>query len=121
MVTSPSPLDTLPPTDRTGFKIRLVMLAVLFGYLVFAAVFGLVVIRLVYRRRNQKLFLWRLVQREKGRYIVGNQQLLEPIFTIITAAVFIAHLAIDGNWQFARGSYAVVAPMRLTTWIVLFV
>ncbi|GAA6002457.1 hypothetical protein JCM10207_001132 [Rhodosporidiobolus poonsookiae] len=114
-------LLTRKPPDPTGFKVRLTVLCCVLDYLIIAAIAALVITVVDYRRRRKSLFLWRLVSRERGRYIVGNQQLLEPILTIITAAVFLAHTIVDWQWTFGHGSWVHVNPMRLATWTVLFV
>lgn len=58
--------------DSRGFKIRLVVLFCLLGYLILGAAAYLVLAVVDSRRRKKELFLWKLVRRKKGRYIVGK-------------------------------------------------
>ncbi|GAA5901499.1 hypothetical protein JCM6882_006297 [Rhodosporidiobolus microsporus] len=109
------------PSDIVGFDARLIILCILLVYLIVAAIVSLVVTLADYRRRGKQGFLWKLVRRERGRYIVGNQQLLEPILTIAVAIVFLAHTIVDWRWTFGHGTYATIAPLRLATWSILFV
>ncbi|GAA5835621.1 hypothetical protein JCM11251_002979 [Rhodosporidiobolus azoricus] len=109
------------PGNGSAFDARLIVLSILFVYLTAAAIVSLVLTLVDYRRRGKSVFLWKLVLKERGRYIVGNQQLLEPILTIVVAAIFLAHTVVDWLWTFGKGSYAVVAPLRLATWSTLFV
>ncbi|BGP16047.1 hypothetical protein JCM10213_006817 [Rhodosporidiobolus nylandii] len=109
------------PESTGAFEARLVVLTVLLGYLVAVALAGLILTVVDSRRRKKPLFLWRLVRRQQGKYIVGSQQLLEPILTIIAAAIYIAHVVVEWRWVFGTGSYAIVAPLRLATWAALFV
>ncbi|GAA5857530.1 hypothetical protein JCM8547_009324 [Rhodosporidiobolus lusitaniae] len=109
-----------PPDDPNGFRARLIVLLVLLSFLVFGGFASLALTVVDYRRRGKEFFLWRRVQRERGKYIVGNQQLLEPILTIVSGSIFLSHTIVDWRWAFGHGSYAVVAPIRLVTWTVLF-
>jgi hypothetical protein len=60
------------PLDLTGFKARLIVLFCLLAYLVLCAGAYLAVAVVDSRRRQKRLFLWKMVRREKGRYIVGK-------------------------------------------------
>ncbi|GAA6027345.1 hypothetical protein JCM8097_002612 [Rhodosporidiobolus ruineniae] len=108
------------PPSHEAYEDRLIVLDVLLGYLLVVAVVGLVTTIVDSRRRKKDLFLWRVVKRERGRFIVGNQRLLEPILTIIVSAILLAHVAVEHRWVHEKGSYSSVASLRLATWIAVF-
>lgn len=55
-----------------GFTIRQSVLCALLGYTILVAAVNVFVVVRDGRRRGKKLFLWRLLARERGRYIVGK-------------------------------------------------
>ncbi|POY70711.1 hypothetical protein BMF94_6295 [Rhodotorula taiwanensis] len=75
-----------------GFTARLAVLWALcaYGLIMSMVYFGVLVIE--YRQRKKTIWLWRLVRRSNGRYIVGNQHALFAIFSLITCAVMIGYL-----------------------------
>ncbi|GAA5946101.1 hypothetical protein JCM3775_005532 [Rhodotorula graminis] len=81
----------LSPTPTPGFATRLYVLWALAGYGIVISVVYLCTMNIEYRRREKRFWLWRLVMRPNGRYIVGNQHALFAILTFISCAVAIGY------------------------------
>lgn len=64
--------DSLIRTVDTGFIIRQSILCALLGYTLIVAGANVFVVVRDGRKRGKKFFLWRLLARERGRYIVGK-------------------------------------------------
>ncbi|GAA5888404.1 hypothetical protein JCM6882_008609 [Rhodosporidiobolus microsporus] len=79
----------LNPTASDGFKARLLVLFALMGYAIVLSFAYLTVMAIDYRRRKKRFWLWRLVTRPNGRYIVGNQHAIFAICTIISSCILI--------------------------------
>ncbi|GAA5990358.1 hypothetical protein JCM10908_007331 [Rhodotorula pacifica] len=78
-------------TPTRGFVARLNVLYALAAYGIVASSVFFVVLLVEYRRRKKAVWLWRLVRRSNGRYIVGNQHFLFAIFSFISCAVLIGY------------------------------
>ncbi|BGP07884.1 hypothetical protein JCM10049v2_003729 [Rhodotorula toruloides] len=107
-------------SDKIGLDVRLSILCALLTFVFFAAVANLCITIIDSRRRGKALFLWRLVARTRGQYIVGNRQLLEPILTLITTPLFIAHVAVEWTGTLGSGGVESVGALRVTPWTLLF-
>ncbi|GAA5862020.1 hypothetical protein JCM3774_006143 [Rhodotorula dairenensis] len=83
-------LDTLfnPPLN-VGFVPRVAVLWILTGYGIIISCVCLAVHIVECRRKNRRIWLWRLVRRSKGRYIVGNQYLLFAAMSLLTCGLSI--------------------------------
>ncbi|GAA5891463.1 hypothetical protein JCM8208_007289 [Rhodotorula glutinis] len=81
----------LAPTPTPGFATRLYVLWALAGYGMVISVVYLCTMNIEYRRREKRFWLWRLVMRPNGRYIVGNQHALFAILTFISCGVAIGY------------------------------
>ncbi|GAA5862032.1 hypothetical protein JCM8547_001564 [Rhodosporidiobolus lusitaniae] len=79
----------LNPTPSDGFSARLYVLFALMGYGIVLAFLCLGAMMLDYRRRQKRFWLWRLVSRPNGRYIVGNQHAIFAICSIISCCILI--------------------------------
>ncbi|KAG0659123.1 hypothetical protein C6P46_005294 [Rhodotorula mucilaginosa] len=83
-------------TPARGFRARLIVLWVLGAYGVLASLAYFIVLVVEHRRRKKSIWLWKLVRRTNGRYLVGN---------FISCAVSIGYFAsfyqvfIDGTHQ----------------------
>ncbi|BGP00430.1 hypothetical protein NBRC10513v2_003681 [Rhodotorula toruloides] len=108
------------PGDKIGLDVRLSILCALLAFVFLAAVANLCITVIDSRRRGKSLFLWRLVARTRGRYIVGNRQLLEPILTVITTPLLIAHVAVEWTGTLGSGDVESVGALRVTPWTLLF-
>lgn len=58
---------TVWPTPSPGFKIRLIILGISLGVMLFASLGNIAVMAVAARRRGEKLWAVRLVARENGR------------------------------------------------------
>ncbi|BGP47942.1 hypothetical protein JCM10450v2_003808 [Rhodotorula kratochvilovae] len=114
-------VDSLSRKGGKGFDARQSVLCVLSAYVVCIAVANLVLVVRDGRRRGKKLFLWRRVARERGRYIVGNRQILEPILTLLTMPFLIAHVINEWQTTFGSGYAKSTGLLRLMPWTFLFV
>ncbi|GAA5917020.1 hypothetical protein JCM5296_000116 [Sporobolomyces johnsonii] len=86
-------VDTIVnPRASPGFAARLAVLHALVGYGIVVAFCYLVMMGFEYRRRKKRFWLWRLVQRANGRYIVGNQTGLFALFTLVSCGVMIGYV-----------------------------
>ncbi|GAA6055033.1 hypothetical protein JCM3770_006704 [Rhodotorula araucariae] len=81
----------LNPVPTPGFAARLYVLWALMGYGIIVAAVYLWAMAIEYRRREKRFWLWKLVTRPNGRYIVGNQHALFAVFSLISCAVFIGY------------------------------
>ncbi|KAK4052301.1 hypothetical protein OIO90_004382 [Microbotryomycetes sp. JL221] len=61
------------------------------AFVIIVATIHLVCVAIDYRRRGKPFWVWRLVSRSNGQYIVGNQHVLFSACSIITAAVMIGY------------------------------
>ncbi|BGP27457.1 hypothetical protein JCM10295v2_006425 [Rhodotorula toruloides] len=78
------------PLPTPGFAVRLDVLWALMGGIVMA-IFYLCLMAVEYRRREKRFWLWRLVSRSNGRYIVGNQHALFALFSLVSCAVLLGY------------------------------
>ncbi|GAA5904081.1 hypothetical protein JCM8208_003439 [Rhodotorula glutinis] len=106
---------------NTGFKVRQSVLCALLGYTIIVAAINVFVVVRDGRRRGKKLFLWRLLARERGRYIVGNRQVLEPLLTFLVTPFLMAHIANEWVTTFGTGYSDSTGPLRLVPWMLLFI
>ncbi|GAA5939379.1 hypothetical protein JCM10213_008645 [Rhodosporidiobolus nylandii] len=81
----------LNPTATDGFGARLDVLFALMGYGIVVSFLYLGAMFLEYRRRNKRWWLWRLVTRPNGRYIVGNQHAIFALCTIVSCGILIGY------------------------------
>ncbi|GAA5827903.1 hypothetical protein JCM11251_007723 [Rhodosporidiobolus azoricus] len=82
----------LNPTPSAGFRARLWTLFALTGYAIVLAIALLITMAIDYRRRKRPFWLYRLVSRPNGRFLVGNQHALFAILSIVAAAILIGFL-----------------------------
>ncbi|BGP51401.1 hypothetical protein JCM10450v2_007343 [Rhodotorula kratochvilovae] len=75
----------LNPVPTPGFAARLYVLGIVVSAVYLCAMF------VEYRRREKRFWLWKLVTRPNGRYIVGNQHALFAVFSFISCAVFLGY------------------------------
>ncbi|GAA5848063.1 hypothetical protein JCM9279_007437 [Rhodotorula babjevae] len=104
-----------------GFVVRQSVLCALLGYTILVAAANVFVVIRDGRRRGKKLFLWRLLARERGRYIVGNRQVLEPLLTFLVTPFLMAHIANEWVTTFGTGYSDSTGPLRLVPWLLLFI
>lgn len=78
-------------TPAPGFEARLIVLWTLAAYGIVASVAYFAMVAADYRQRKKGLWLWRLVRRANGRYIVGNQHLLFALFSFIVCGVLLGY------------------------------
>jgi hypothetical protein len=45
-----------------------------------------------YRRRNKRFWLWRMVERPSGRYIVANQHAIFALCSIVSCSILVGYL-----------------------------
>ncbi|GAA6049598.1 hypothetical protein JCM3770_005028 [Rhodotorula araucariae] len=114
-------VDSLSVQVGAGFVVRQSILCALSAYVVFIAIANLVMVVRDGRERGKRLFLWRRVGRERGRYIVGNRQLLEPILTLVLMPFLLAHVIIEWRTTFGTGYARSTGLMRIMPWTVLFI
>ncbi|GAA6037716.1 hypothetical protein JCM8097_002304 [Rhodosporidiobolus ruineniae] len=81
----------LNPTPTPGFAARLGVLWALMGYGLVVAFVYLAVMFVEYRRRGRKFWLWRIVTRPNGRFVVGNQHALFAICSIVSCGVLLGY------------------------------
>lgn len=55
------------PTPSSGFRVRLVVLGILLGVMLFASLGNIALMVIAARRKGERLWAIRLVKREKGR------------------------------------------------------
>ncbi|BGO95322.1 hypothetical protein NBRC10512_004338 [Rhodotorula toruloides] len=79
------------PMPTPGFDARLYVLWALMGYGIVMAIVYLCLMAVEYRRREKRFWLWRLVSRSNGRYIVGNQHALFAFFSLASCAVLLGY------------------------------
>ncbi|ORY85964.1 hypothetical protein BCR35DRAFT_48611 [Leucosporidium creatinivorum] len=82
----------LLPVPSPGFEARLYVLFALAGYTVVVSLAYLVATFIDYRRRGKPLWVWRLVRRSNGTYLVGAQHVLFTIFAAIASLIIIGYL-----------------------------
>ncbi|GAA6001703.1 uncharacterized protein JCM10292_005000 [Rhodotorula paludigena] len=75
-----------------GFAARLYVLWGLMGYGIIISFVYLCTMAVEYRRREKRFWLWKLVTRPNGRYIVGNQHALFAVFSFVGCAVFLGYV-----------------------------
>ncbi|ORY80676.1 hypothetical protein BCR35DRAFT_331744 [Leucosporidium creatinivorum] len=98
------------PTPSPGFKVRLIILGILLGVMLFASLGNIALMAIAARRRGEKLWAVRLVPRENGR--------VSPVFYFIP---------LFGSLYTAWTTYLLKGPesdgdgWRLWTWILFFV
>ncbi|GAA6014561.1 hypothetical protein JCM10207_001645 [Rhodosporidiobolus poonsookiae] len=81
----------LNPSPTAGFRTRLFVLFALAGYGLVLSMVYLVTLGLEYRRRKRRFWLWRLVTRPNGRYIVGNQHVIFALCAFISCPILIGY------------------------------
>ncbi|KAI5477105.1 hypothetical protein MNV49_006833 [Pseudohyphozyma bogoriensis] len=106
----------LPP----GLSSRLYGLIAVCAYVALAALTYLILTILECRQKGKKLWAWRLVARPEGRFIVGNQSLLEPLLGILSAAIYLSHIAVEIKVFFEMGDQSSLSAWRLVPWDFLF-
>ncbi|BGP03270.1 Proteophosphoglycan 5 [Rhodotorula toruloides ATCC 204091] len=79
------------PLPTPGFDARLYVLWALMGYGIVMSIVYLCLMAVEYRRRDKRFWLWRLVSRSNGRYIVGNQHALFALFSLASCAVLVGY------------------------------
>ncbi|GAA5990432.1 hypothetical protein JCM10908_007369 [Rhodotorula pacifica] len=79
-----------PPTP--GFKARLIVLYCLTGYGIVLSLLYLTALLIDHRRRNKSIWLWKLVRRPNGRYLVGNAHFLFAITSLIVCGCLIGYI-----------------------------
>ncbi|GJN93781.1 hypothetical protein Rhopal_006839-T1 [Rhodotorula paludigena] len=84
--------NALNPLPSPGFAARLYVLWGLMGYGIIISFVYLCTMAVEYRRREKRFWLWKLVTRPNGRYIVGNQHALFAVFSFIGCAVFLGYV-----------------------------
>ncbi|GAA5947676.1 hypothetical protein JCM3775_000269 [Rhodotorula graminis] len=104
-----------------GFTVRQSFLCALLGYTIIIAAINVFIVVRDGRRRGKKLFLWRLLARERGRYIVGNRQVLEPLLTFLVTPFLMASVATEWVTTFGTDYSDSTGPLRLVPWLLLFV
>ncbi|KAM0754068.1 hypothetical protein T439DRAFT_322954 [Meredithblackwellia eburnea MCA 4105] len=104
----------------SGFRARLIVLTSIVVYVVIAAIIYFTLTLVDYRRKDRRVWLWRLVDRPTGRLIVGNQQILEPLLTIISGVIFLAHMSNEYQVWIFQGPQSQTPAWRLSIWTALF-
>ncbi|BGO95984.1 hypothetical protein NBRC10512_005431 [Rhodotorula toruloides] len=109
------------PTD--GFAVRLVVLFVLCGLL---AVLSTIYWLLLYRDwkrtgRGNPTWLFRIVERPSGRYIVTNLKLALTLFTVAASALLLAFIAETYQFYVRGGLRSHVVTFKTWSGVPLFV
>ncbi|GAA5990360.1 hypothetical protein JCM10908_007332 [Rhodotorula pacifica] len=81
--------ETFNPPLSVGFVPRLAVLWALTGYGIAVSCAYMIVHIADCRRKKKPIWLWRLVRRTNGRYIVGNQHLLFAAMSLVTCSLSI--------------------------------
>ncbi|KAK4057514.1 hypothetical protein OIO90_001583 [Microbotryomycetes sp. JL221] len=118
--------DAMYRDPTPGLRVRLLtLLSLNLFYLVLAIAY---IILLVFESRKhararlqtRRFWLFRLVQRPSGRYIVSNQRALCSIMSIIVGAVSIAYLSDVYNVYVDKGSQTNTSAWRAYIFLPLF-
>ncbi|GAA6019941.1 hypothetical protein JCM8202_001761 [Rhodotorula sphaerocarpa] len=80
------------PVATQGFKARLIVLWALTGYGIVASLVYLGTIVLDSRRRQKSLWLFRLVRRSNGRYLVASSPLVFAIASFLACSCLIGYI-----------------------------
>ncbi|GAA5979300.1 hypothetical protein JCM11641_001987 [Rhodosporidiobolus odoratus] len=81
----------LNPTATKGFEARLDVLFAFMGYGLVISMLYLGAMFIEFRRRKKRFWLYRLVTRPNGTYIIGNQHALFAICSIISCGILIGY------------------------------
>ncbi|ORY92682.1 hypothetical protein BCR35DRAFT_6005 [Leucosporidium creatinivorum] len=108
------------PPPLPGLKARIGVLFGLVGYVALAALTYLTLTIIDYRRREKSFWVYRLVKRPGGSYIVGNLALLEPVLTCLVTAILLAHLQDEFDTTFDGAAKDQTGVWRIAPWSVLF-
>ncbi|KWU43804.1 hypothetical protein RHOSPDRAFT_34604 [Rhodotorula sp. JG-1b] len=81
--------ETFNPALNAGFIPRLAVLWALTGYGIVLSCVYMAVHVVDCQRKKKSIWLWKLVRRSRGRYIVGNQHLLFAAMSLITCGLSI--------------------------------
>ncbi|GAA6040826.1 hypothetical protein JCM8097_007733 [Rhodosporidiobolus ruineniae] len=82
------------PSDPTGFKIRLCVLLGLLGYYLLTSLSNLFMYLWSHKNKVRKLWLFRLVEKPGGSFIVGNLVAINCLSGTFTGTVFITQITL---------------------------
>ncbi|GAA5956771.1 hypothetical protein JCM8115_003813 [Rhodotorula mucilaginosa] len=80
------------PRPSNGFKARLIVLFVLTGVGIVLSLAYLSVLIIDHKRRNKSIWLFRLVRRPAGRYMVGNANFLFAIASLVVCGCLVGYI-----------------------------
>lgn len=80
------------PRPSDGFKARLIVLFVLTGVGICLSLAYLSVLIIDHKRRSKSIWLFRLVRRPAGRYLVGNANFLFAIASLIVCGCLVGYI-----------------------------
>lgn len=100
-----------------GYRTRLGVLGAL---VILMALLALSLLAALAIFQRERFWLFRLVKREGGRYIVGNGLLIVPLFALALVPAFIGNFITDGDTYLAHGEQSSSDTWSVSVFPILF-